>query len=74
MKMVITLEPCGIFGLNICIHINENKRINKQYIKMVYDGIQKEAIWLIRIWYIWIKFCIQMYFNYFDQILLNYTF
>ena len=63
MKMVITFEPCGIFGLNIFIHINENKHINKQYITMVYDGIQKEAIRLIRIWYIWFKFCIQMYFN-----------
>ena len=39
-------------GLNIFIHINEYKHINKQYITMVYDGIQKEAIRLIRIvWY-----------------------
>ena len=38
-----------IVGLNIFIHINENKHINKQYITMVYDGIQKEAIRLIRI-------------------------
>ena len=37
------------FGLKIFIHINENKHINKQYITMVYDGIQKEAIRLIRI-------------------------
>ena len=37
------------FGLNIFIHINENKHINKHYITMVYDGIQKEAIRLIRI-------------------------
>ena len=37
------------FGLNIFIHINEYKHINKQYITMVYDGIQKEAIRLIRI-------------------------
>ena len=36
-------------GLNIFIHINENKNINKQFITMVYDGIQKEAIRLIRI-------------------------
>ena len=36
-------------GLNIFIHINEYKHINKQYITMVYDGIQKEAIRLIRI-------------------------
>ena len=36
-------------GLNIFIHINENKHVNKQYITMVYDGIQKEAIRLIRI-------------------------
>ena len=36
-------------GLNIFIHINENKHINKHYITMVYDGIQKEAIRLIRI-------------------------
>ena len=37
-----------IVGLNIFIHINEYKHINKQYITMVYDGIQKEAIRLIR--------------------------
>ena len=28
----------GRVGLNIFIHINENKHINKQYIIMVYDG------------------------------------
>ena len=38
-----------MIALNIFIHINENKHINKQYITMVYDGIQKEAIRLIRI-------------------------
>ena len=32
-----------ILGLNIFIHVNENKHINKQYITMVYDGIQKEV-------------------------------
>ena len=37
------------FGLNIFIHINEYKHINKQYITLVYDGIQKEAIRLKRI-------------------------
>ena len=38
-----------LFGLNIFIHINENKHINKQYIAMVYDGMRIEAIRLIRI-------------------------
>ena len=45
----------GLIGLNIFIHINENKHINKQYITMVYDGIQKEAIRLIRICF-WFNF------------------
>ena len=45
---------CG-FGLNIFIHINENKHINEHYITMVYDGIQKEAIRLKRICFpLWI--------------------
>ena len=35
-------------GLNIFIHINEYKHINKQYITMVYAGMQKEVIRLIR--------------------------
>ena len=35
--------------LNIFIHINENKHINEQYITMVYDGIQRETIRLLRI-------------------------
>ena len=35
-------------GLNVFIQINEYKHINIQYITMVYDGIKKEAMWLIQ--------------------------
>ena len=40
-KKVKTKDFSETIGLNIFIHVNESKHINKQYITMVYDGIQK---------------------------------
>ena len=48
INYTVPFEKVREVGLNIFIHINGNKHINKQYITMVYDGIQKEAIRLIR--------------------------